>query len=272
MGVRGLLTYLRSCHVIRHANMNVSGWRIGLDGFSLIFLYKEERQALREYLEAMKTRGSLTLVMDRRAAKEKKEVVDKRKDARKEAKADAASLVSTIAGSDLDEDQLKILEKALAAKEKQAWCLYPDYVKWFVKLLEELEIQLIWAEEEADEVLAIGDYDAVVSSDSDLLILGAYHEKGCRRLWLPRAIAVQHNEINMESFKSIIGLQQEQLYQLSFLAGCDVQPKSMMPVNEAVSRLRFYGSIRELYKRHPEIVSKEDIDRYEILRKNVWKK
>jgi len=265
MGVRGLLTYLKSCHVIRHANMNVNGWSIGLDGFSLMFLFKEDRDKLRDYLTTMKTKGELTVVMDKRAAKEKKQVVEERKEARKEAKAEANALVSTLQSVELDEKQRAILEKAIAQKERQAWSLYPEYMKWFLGLLGELNLRVLWAEEEADEVLAEGGYDAVVSSDSDLLILGV------RRLWLPRGVGVQHNEVCGEAFLRLVGLKGEQLFQLAYLAGCDIQPRSLMSVKEAIGRLRFYGSIEALHARHPELVSEEDLAAYTVLRASAWR-
>jgi hypothetical protein len=264
MGVRGLLTYLKSCHVIHHANTQVSGLTFGLDGFSLIFLYKEDKGAFETYISEMKKKGTLTIVMDKRAAKEKKQVVEERKEARKEAKAEANALVSTLQSAELDDKQKAILQKAIQQKERQAWSLYPEYMKWLLGMLERLEIPVVWAEEEADEVLAAGGYDIVVSSDSDLLVLGV------QRLWLPRGIGTQHNEICGDAFSRLVGLKGDQLYELSFLAGCDVQPRSLMSVKEAIGRLRFYGGIEALHKRHPELVSEDDMKLYESLRAGVW--
>jgi 5'-3' exonuclease len=266
MGVRGLLSYLKSCHVIHHADTKITGWTFGLDGFSLLYLFKEEREDFKNYLTTMKTKGSLTVVMDKRAAKEKKQVVEERKEARKEAKAEANALVSTLACAELDEKQKEILQKAIAQKERQAWGLYPAYMKWLLEVLEALEIPVVWAEEEADEVLAAGDYDAVVSSDSDLLILGV------RRLWLPRGVGIQHNEVCGDAFLKLVGLKGDQLLELSYLAGCDVQPRSLMSVKEAIGRLRFYGSMEALRLRHPELVSEEDMKGYENLRTGVWRR
>ena len=62
----------------------------------------------------------------------------------------------------------------LEKKKRDAWCLYPEYNKWLVKTLEELEIPLVYAKEEADTYLTSGsEFDIIISSDSDLLILGA---------------------------------------------------------------------------------------------------
>ena len=76
-----------------------------------------------------------------------------------------------------------------------------------------------------------------------------------------------HAEINEKDFKKFIGLEGDQLFELAYLSGCDVQPNSLMSVKDAVGRLRFYGSLRGIYKMHPEIVSKEHIEKYENLKK-----
>ena len=245
--------------------MNVSGLRIGVDGFSLLYLFREDRAAFEAYLTQMKSRGTLTFFMDKRAAKEKEEIVQQRKDQRKEAKVAARSFEEALNDcEDLDPQQRAVLEKALAAKQRQAWHLYPEYLKWLLALLEQLEIPVVWAPEEADQALARGDFDVVVTSDSDLLVLGA------RRLWLPRGVGVQHNEIDGEAFRKFLGLEQEEVYQLAFLAGCDWQPRSLMSVGEAVSRLKFYRGLVGIHERHPEIVGDKELDEYMRLRTGVW--
>ena len=245
--------------------MNVKGVRIGIDGFCLLFLFREEREAFRRYLTTVQACGDLTVIMDKRASKEKREVVEERKSLRKEAGAEAEALTSftqTAEYDELDEKSQEVLDRLIIQKKRAAWCLYSEYVQWFLGMLKELGIPVIWAAQEADPVLAKGDYDIVISSDSDMLILG------CRRLWLPRADA-KHNEIDGVEFKSFIGLEGEQLFQLAYLAGCDVQPHSLMSVTEAVSRLRFYGSLRGIFRIHPEIVKEKDIAAYLSL-KSVW--
>lgn len=248
--------------------MNVRNLRIGVDAFSLLFLFREEREDFENYIRHLKTKGRLVFIMDKRAAKEKREVVQGRKENRKEAKAEANSLTSftqTPEFEELDKSQQLILEKAIAQKEHAAWCLYPEYVKWFQTLLESLEIPLVWAPQEADTILARGDYDVVVSSDSDLLILGA------AKLWLPELKrSIQHIEIDGRDFLKFLGIQGEQLFELAYMAGCDVQPRSMMSVKEAVSRLRFYGSLQGIHEKHPELINSTNIDEYKRLRRDVW--
>jgi 5'-3' exonuclease len=164
----------------------------------------------------------------------------------------------------LDSIQRKILEKHLEMKKRDAWCLYAEYVKWLKSVLEELNINLQVAEEEADTVLAKGKYDIIVSSDSDLLILG------CKCLWIPRGIGIQHNQILQEDFLSLTGLQGEQVYQLAFLAGCDVQPRKIVDIQTAISMLRFYGSIEKIQERMPRIINTADLEEYRNLRNGSW--
>jgi 5'-3' exonuclease len=202
--------------------------------------------------------------MDKRAQKEKKEVVDERKGVRKDARADATQLTSftqTDEFADLDDEQQKVVSAALALKERDAWCLYPTYVKWLKEMIEELRIPIVVAKEEADTVLARGSYDVVISSDSDLLILGV------KILWIPHRSIQQ--EIHQKDFLNLLGLEGEQLYQLAFLCGCDVQPRKIVDIQTAVSLLRFYGSLQKINERLPT-VSREDIDSYMRLRESVW--
>jgi len=242
--------------------MKVRGHRIGIDAFSLFFLFREKREEFKAYLEGLALDHKLTVVMDKRAAKEKREVVDERKELRKEAKAVAeATSVAVSESGELDEQQQEILKKHIALKERDAWCLYPEYVSWFKTLLHDLGIVLEWANEEADEVLAAGEYDVVISSDSDLLILGV------KRLWIYKG---KHTEIRGDEFTRFIGLEGEQLFQLAFLAGCDVQPRIIVPIKIAVSWMRFYKSLNIIQRKYPDVVTMKDLEDYEKLRASVW--
>ena len=260
MGVRGLMGY---CKRIQRPVSAKRHKKIGIDAFSLIFLFREERNSFKKYLQAfLDQENTLTFVMDKRAQKEKKEVVEERKGIRKEAKAEASQLTSftqTDEFAELDDDQRRVVAAALSLKERDAWCLYPEYVKWLKGMIHELGITLVVAEEEADSYLAKGDYDVVISSDSDLLILGV------KALWIPG----KNTEIIREDFLNIMGLEGEQLYQLAYMCGCDVQPRKIVDIQSAVSLLRFYGSIFKVHERLP-IITKEDIEQYMKLKESVW--
>jgi 5'-3' exonuclease len=264
MGVRGLMLYCRQ--IQRVADMSRKGLSIGIDAFSLIFLFRENRESFKKYLQGLlDLEHTLIFVMDKRAQKEKKEVVDERKETRREAKADATELTSftqTDEFAELDKEQQRILNNFIALKQRDAWCLYPEYVKWLKVMIGELGISLVFADEEADSVLADGNYDVVISGDSDLLILGV------KALWIPHHTYTL--EILREDFLNLLGLQGEQLYQLAFMCGCDVQPRKIVDIQTAVSLLRFYGSIHKVYERLPTTISIDDINSYMRLKESVW--
>ena len=255
MGVRGLMSY---CKPIRRKADTTTTRRIGIDAFSLIFLFRERRDDFRAYLTAL-SGHQLTFVMDKRAQKEKKETVDERKQVRSDANQEASE-ITTFTQTDefegLDPMQRKVLEKYLELKRRDAWCLYPDYVKWLKGMVTDLGIPIVIAKEEADTVLAKG-YDIVITSDSDLLL------HGCT-IWIPQS----NEEINHNDFMNHVGLTQEQLYEMAFLSGCDVQPKKFMDIDAAVSLLRFYGSLEAIQKKRGLLTDSELELWYKL--KSIW--
>ena len=267
MGVRGLMSY---CKRIQRLPTSQSPLSIGIDAFSVIFLFREKRTEFKAYLESLlAAKHTVTFVMDKRAQKEKKEVVEQRKEIRTDAKQEATTLTSftqTDAYEGLDEQQRKVLERHIALKERDAWCLYSEYVRWLKGTVSSLGITLVTADEEADTVLAKGGHDVIVSSDSDLLILG------CKALWIPRfgrEGVVVHDEIRREDFLDLIGLSGEQLYEMAFLAGCDIQPRKIVDIDVAISLLRFYGSIEKISGRVGS-VTEADLAEYKKLRASAW--
>lgn len=267
MGVRGLFTYCRS--ITRHADMTRRGAKIGIDGFSVLYLFKEDQSALESYLRGLLALDhALTIVMDKRASEEKKETVEKRKEARADAKQEVQALqnyIETDEFRDLLPAQQKVIEQKLTQTSRKAWGLTNKHTRWFKDLVATLQIPFVYAEEEADEVLAAGGYDIVISSDSDLLVLGA------KRLWIPRKIGLQHNEISGKEFQTLMGLSSYQLKELAFLAGCDVQPRSIVPVEKARGWLRWYGSLDRIHKRFPDVVKAEDLDVFAGLLEGAWR-
>ena len=258
MGVRGLMSY---CKPIRKQADTTIGKKIGIDAFSLIFLFRERRHDFRAYLASLATH-TLTFVMDKRAQKEKKETVDERKQVRSDANQEASEIstfTQTSNFDELDEQQRKVLERYLELKRRDAWCLYPEYVKWLKQMVADLGIPIVIAKEEADTVLAKGGYDVIITSDSDLLL------HGCT-IWIPQA---NYNyEISHADFMNHVGLSQDQLYEMAFLCGCDVQPKKFMDIDAAVSLLRFYGSLEAIQKKRG-ILNDAELELWYKL-KNIW--
>lgn len=273
MGVRGLLTYCKPiCTPVKDIQA-IGPYRIGIDAYSLLFIFREYRDDFTRYIQRLLAAGhTLTIVMDKRAMKEKKDVVEARKEIRDEATSVVESLTSfrtTEEYNELDEKQRAILQKHIDMKKHDSWCLYKEYVCWFKGMVTGLGAQILQAPEEADTVLAKdakdGKYDVIISNDTDLLILGV------GRLWLPsKSRDGSHSEILGTTFLQFLGFEGEQVFELAFLAGCDVQPTIIMPIKEAIGCLRFYKSLATIHSRRPALITDAHMETYKNLRKNVW--
>ena len=241
--------------------------RIGIDAFCILYLFRADTDGLETYLRTLLLQGhTLTLVVDRRSAKEKQETVDARRGARASAAAAAESLTEIMASpefGDLHESEQSAIQRKLNLQQHNAWHVSGTHLRSLASLAHTLGITWIPAEGEADETLAAlshaGDIQIVVSSDSDLLILGV------ETLWIP-ASNCSHLEISGLEFRRFLGLAGERVYELAFLAGCDVHPRSIAPVAVAVSWLRFFGSLQKIHERFPEKVSEDDMATYAAMR------
>lgn len=265
MGVRGFLSFIKPIRkkVLINKEQNL---HIGVDAFCLMYTFREERDKFEAYLRSLLQRGhTLTFIFDRRAQKEKKAVVEARKQKKEEARSQADELTSFTQSEDFEELeehlQNHILQK-IAEKEWIAWCLYAEYTEWLMNLLQTLQIKVLKAKEEADILLAKGGYDVVISSDTDMFVLG------CRRVWIPHESF--HWEYLLQDVEGHIGLSHESFCELAFLVGCDVQPRKKMEIEEAISNLRFYGSLLGIHSKQPTKVTTEDLEQFAALKKAVW--
>jgi 5'-3' exonuclease len=267
MGVRGFLSFIQP--VKKKANVcQQEGLRVGIDAFCLIYLFREERKAFEDYLRGLLSKGYiLTFVLDRRAQKEKKAVVEERKQRKEEAKQEANQLKLFMLTEEFEElgaEYKKTITDKVAQKEWEAWCLYAEYTEWLLSLLQSLKISVVKAKEEADTLLAQSDFDVVISSDSDMFVLG------CERVWIPKGKFLQHDEYLLEDVEKHIGLFQETFCELAYLVGCDVQPKKKMAMEEAISHLRFYGSLMGIHMKDTNKVSADDLEEFVKLKKAIW--
>ena len=264
MGVRGLMTY---CSGLKRPPNRPRPSRIGIDAFCILYLFRADSAGLETYLRTLLSHGhTLTLVIDRRADKEKQETVDARRGARATAAAAAESLTEIMASpefSDLHESEQSAIQRKLSLQQHNAWHVSGSHLRALASLAHTLGITWVPAEGEADEALAAlshaGAIQIVISSDSDLLILGV------ETLWIPASNG-SHLEISGLEFRRFLGLAGERVYELAFLAGCDVHPRSIVPVAVAVSWLRFFGSLQKIHERFPDKVSEDDMVAYAAMR------
>ncbi len=269
MGVRGLFRLLQD--VRRVATLKPQdGLTIGLDAFCILYLFKTHQDELEAYLDSLlANRYTLTMLMDRKAQKEKAAVVEQRKELRAEKRAEAKELEEVIHSADftaLDPDAQEILTTTLLHKQNSGWQLTPEHTKWFQTMLESKGISLVYAKEEADSELARGGFDCVISSDSDLVILG------CPCLLVPKKgkHGITHEMYRYTDVQKALQLNGKQLYELAFLAGCDVQPTPFTDIETAASWLRFYGSLAAIAHKKPTVLKPEDLAQFQALCDSVW--
>lgn len=258
------MTYCASLKTHPH---NSRPSRIGIDAFCILYLFRTDTVSLETYLRTLLSHGhALTLVVDRRAVKEKQETVDARRAGRAAAAAEADALsefVATPEFIELTESEQAVIQRKLSLQKRDAWRVSGSHIRALAALADTLGIGWKMADAEADETLAAmsraGEAQIVISSDSDLLILGV------ERLWIP-SLNGSHMEISGLEFRRFLGLAGERVYELAFLAGCDVHPRSIAPVAMAVSWLRFYGSLQKVHERFPDKVTETDMIEYAALR------
>ena len=266
MGVRGLLSYLSPIQTHIHLTQ-YKGWNIGVDALYLLYVFRNDTEGLTRYLQLLTSIPlTLTFVLDGKAEEEKKECIVKRREARATAAEDVERIQKQLESDALDEAERAVLVKKLSQKTNDAWHLTGTHKQWFLSVVTALGHTILRAEKEADSLLASPLYDAVITSDTDILILG------CKRIWVPsKESLLQHTEYESENMWRILGLDtRHQLLELAFLAGCDVQTKPILPFDKALSYVRFYGSLFHIHIRHPEIMSEELLKRFVWLCRGVW--
>jgi 5'-3' exonuclease len=268
MGVRGLFHSLQS---IRRPGklLPQKGLRIGIDAFCLLYLFKEKQDKFLEYIDnLLLLEYNLTFIMDKRASKEKSVVVEQRKEARAEARGEAKELEEFLSTKNLEPKEKENLTLQLERLQQKAWQLSSEHIEWFLSMIVSKGISLQWAKEEADPLLARGPFDCVISSDSDMLILG------CSCLLVPKqskSNSIEHDVYFYKDVLTFLSLHPGQLYELAFLAGCDVQPNSITDIETAASWLRFYGSLENLSKRKKDIITEKHLELYKHLYETTWK-
>lgn len=268
MGVRGLLSYCSPIQTrILIGSTHTRPSSIGIDAYSVFYHFKQNTQGAQHFLEELLRSGhTITFVIDRRASAQKQETV-KRREAERTAAAVVVDSLSKIAESDdykdLSPAQKRAVEQVLAWKKQESWHMTPAILHEYRVLCERMGISVELAEEEADIALARGvkegRWDTVVSGDSDLLLLRV------PRLWLLSRSPAHVKEISLDDFNRFTGLSAEQACSLAVLAGSDVSTPVLLPIANAISWLRYYGSIDVIHARFPDVVRCEDMIRWKMV-------
>lgn len=187
MGIRGLYTYLKHYRTAFDLRSKTQPLRIGIDGMSFLYRYKEQKEEILLVLRKFKELGhKIFFIFDGKPPAEKEAEITARKDARQTA-ATAASTLETFLQSEsakeIDEASIQFLEDSLKRSQTRSWNATRTIRRAFQDVLWDEEIPYVKSISEADDVIidlyAGEKLDVVMSSDMDYLVAGI------GRLWIP---------------------------------------------------------------------------------------
>jgi 5'-3' exonuclease len=251
MGVKGLYSYLRP---YRNSPQLEETFCIGIDVLSVLYKFRGDLEKITIFLDTFLSQGfTFTAVFDGKSPEAKQEEVSERRKKREEAQKQVEELKNYLSSQDstsLDEKARSLLEKKVKQIEMgEAWFVSRTLLKQFTELLQQKQIIILKAKEEADDVL-IQLYNekkirAILSTDMDFLVMGV------ERIWIPG-----------ESLEEVIlseVLQQEDIT-LRQLQDIAILCRDSIPTQRAFSWIRHYGSLEVLQERNRGITyTKEEL-------------
>jgi len=275
MGIRGVWTLFRS--IFKRVNpLQIDKLTIAVDIFSLVYTYRTHLDGLLDLIRVWSENGhSITCVWDGVAPKEKREIINERRNARDTATDKKHGLEHYLEeyGEQLSEEDKIQLNTAISSLSWQGWHLTSALKR---EIQEKLgpKVEHIFAAGEADDLLlemAFSDnkkFDIILTLDSDIFAMGA------ERIW--RLLRIRGKwiieDISVENVCNTWGINLSQLQDACFLAGwdrCHLTGTSYMPFENAVNRVKFYQTWSAVIEKFhsKDTVDKEAIDRLNVIKK-----
>jgi 5'-3' exonuclease len=273
MGVKGLYSCLKPfSHVVDYKGL--APLRLGLDVYPFLYKFKQDIDScLRLFQELQKAGHLCFLYMDGNPPKEKlEELASRRKqreEALKQAEALKAFLNDTEKSNELDERARLHLEKQIAAYEVESYSIKKETRELFLRRIrEETSIPIVLCEGESDPILIQaslkGEVDVIVGNDMDLFV------GGVERLWVlgktntdPLFLEFNHKDITKH-----FGLHAKSWIDVAILAGYEKTPQlKRTSVQQAITWIRYYGSLETLFTRRPELLQGQTIETYSEARR-----
>lgn len=256
MGVKGLYSYLKAyrhdIYLTSYDEAPTKSLRIAVDAMSLLYKYKASYKDIYPMLTALKAEGhKLLFVFDGKPPAEKEPEVKERREARKEATAQATALKDYLATTDvgaMEKREREILEFSVARLEYQGWHMTREIRKEVQAKLTELGIPFVKATGEADAVImdliGAGKLDIVISTDMDFLLAGAPY------VWIPfRKGGDGFEEIVLEEVLEGEEMSLGGLKDAGILCGVEpMRGHAAVQPQTAFSWLRYYRSIEGLFE------------------------
>jgi hypothetical protein len=247
--------------------------RLALDAYPFLYKFKYDLDACLKLFENLQAAGhSLKVFVDGNPPKEKMEELASRRQqkeqAYKQAEALKAFLKDTEKSSALDDQARKLIEKQIAAYEVESYSIKKETREKFLERVKQVKIPLELCEGEADIALiqaaVKGDVDVVVANDMDLFV------GGVERLWVLGKTNADplFLEFNRTDITKQFGLQAKSWIDVAILAGYEKTPHlKRTSVQQAITWIRYYGSLENLLSRRSELLQGERLETYVAARK-----
>lgn len=256
MGVKGLYSYLRDYRkpVDKNSLQNIE--TIGVDGLSILYKYRGDSQRIVKFLNPfLKNQIKIIFVFDGKAPEEKREEVETRRERRLEANVQASSIREFLEKETHDEKTRALLEKKIRELEfGPGWYVTREIRHQCQEVLGKIGVECIKAKGEADDLLIHmwkeNTIQSIVSCDMDFLVAGV------SKLFIPEN-SCRAEHIDVEEMLRLEEITFRQFQEAAVL--CMNQINS----HKAFTWIRYYKSIENLKKKHPELctLEKEYIER-----------
>lgn len=256
MGVRGFLSYVKKRIPLINP-LEVEPQRIGIDTHGLLYIWQNDIESIKNFLQAFQTVGhSLVFVFDGEAPAEKKEFLQKRKERREHSGLQAHALeqfLGTEEGAALDPKSRQHLERQIQMLKASTWSITREYREKIIALLQAANQKIIFAKGEADDELVALEkqkqIDIILSSDMDFIRFGV------NRIWIPqfKASAFSVYDFDLPIFCGEEDINIENLADVATLCGSEFEYSAITP-SEALGLIRYYGSLENIQKIRPSLL------------------
>jgi hypothetical protein len=272
MGIKGLYSCLKPfSHRVEYNN--VPPLKLALDAYPFLYKFKHDLDScIQLFVNLQKVGHQLKIFVDGNPPKEKMEELAKRRQQKEQAYKQAEALKLFLQdeekSSELDEEARKLIEKKIQAYEVESYSIKKEMRDSFLQRIKDAEIPFVLCEGEADTMLIESalkqEVDVVVANDMDLFV------GGVERLWVlgktntdPLFLEFNRTEITQQ-----FGLQAKAWVDVAILAGYEKTPQlKRSSVQQAITWLRYYGSLESLFARRSELLQGEQISSFVDARK-----
>lgn len=254
MGVRGFLSYVKKKVPLIDPLETEEGLRIGIDAHGLLYTWQENVQAIHSFVRDFQAKHTLIFVFDGEAPAEKKELLREKRQTREKAGLQAHALsqfLETEEGKKLDPKSRQHLEKQIQMLRASTWRITKEYRERVIQILENYGVPILYAKGEADEELVLlerkKEIDVILTYDMD------YIRFGVNRMWIPkiRSDRTEVYDFDIPIFCEDEDITIESLADVAILCGSEYEYSPISPL-QAISFMRYYGSLKNLAQRRPE--------------------